>query len=498
MPRSFLFFGKAQKRKANLMAVIVIFVEGADTEPDPLPVYILDNQDHATLICEGLKESEYRIFNFSMRHCTRSDRGRFAVWAKMVIDARDGVYGSNAAGIYNMIDEAHAIISQRRTHQEPVANPDENTHSNGDSIEPSSKPENQGETDDNPGTALARQQLRPYVEITKFREYLKEQILKWETWHQSQVDEIRKHESWLDHDKEQLEHIRQGTGDPDDPDNTYVGSDEWHKDEVASIRENLEFRLVAEREPVCFEEVSIAAIVAMFWCDINRSSLLVPDYDFLEPYGPFSKYLSEQWKKPIQGRYKHIHWFVEAAIKKYESRIANDGVDAAISLRMSDIAATELKSDQQSNQKPSEIETAGLETVTTADIGTKNSTNPKEQEVSLCETATVAQPSEVLKEHSDAPKQGATESEQDAALKPIDKAKVERNDWLLEMRGKNHSPKMTETELSNELLKECENKPNWVPIEPRSISAALREAYTRQTGNLWPFDGRGRQKKTGK
>ncbi|MFM7976996.1 MAG: hypothetical protein ACKO8U_18150, partial [Pirellula sp.] len=52
---------------------------------------------------------------------------------------------------------------------------------------------------------LARKQLRPYVEIAGFREYLKEQILKWEAWHQSQVDAIKWHESRRDHDKEQLE-----------------------------------------------------------------------------------------------------------------------------------------------------------------------------------------------------------------------------------------------------------------------------------------------------
>lgn len=38
----------------------------------------------------------------------------------MTIDVRNGVYGSIAGGIYNMIDRAHAIISQRRVHQEPV------------------------------------------------------------------------------------------------------------------------------------------------------------------------------------------------------------------------------------------------------------------------------------------------------------------------------------------------------------------------------------------
>ncbi len=72
------------------MAAFVIFVGGADTEPDPLPVYFLDNQEHAKLICDGLVESEYRVFSFSVKQCTRSDRGKFAVWAEMTIDVRDG------------------------------------------------------------------------------------------------------------------------------------------------------------------------------------------------------------------------------------------------------------------------------------------------------------------------------------------------------------------------------------------------------------------------
>jgi len=219
---------------------------------------------------------------------------------------------------------------QQRAHQKPAANPNGNTQSDGDSVLPSSKPENQGETVDNPGTALARKQLRPYVEITAFREYLKEQIVKWETWHQSQVDEIRMHESCRDHAKEQLENgIRQGTVDPDDPDDICVLSYEWHKYEVTPIPKDFEFRLVAEGEPICFQEASIAAMVALFWCDINRKNMLVPeqpDFDFLDPYGTFQKYLFEQWEKPIQGRYKHIDWFVEAAINLYESKSEDDGV----------------------------------------------------------------------------------------------------------------------------------------------------------------------------
>ena len=316
------------------MAAIVIFVEGADTVPDPLPVYFLDNQDHATLICDGLKESEYRIFNFSMKHCTRSDRGRFAVWAKMAIDARDGVYGSIAAGIYDMIDEAHAIISQRRINQETVANPSTKDQSDDGSVLPASKQENPTKTDNNFDASLAREQLRPYVEMPEFRQYVKEQILEWEKWHRSQKDAIRSHEIWRDQTKEMLERgISIGTVDSEDPDDIDRLSYEFHKDIASLIAESSEFRLVAEREPVLFRKASIVAMVALFWCDVNHSNLLVPDYsqlpdiDFLEPVKPFLKYLFEQWKNPIQGRYKHIDWFVEAAIGAYENTIASEDVD---------------------------------------------------------------------------------------------------------------------------------------------------------------------------
>lgn len=345
---------------------------------------------------------------------------------------------------------------------------------------------------------LAREQLQRYVKIPAFREYLKEQILKWELWYRSHTEEINEHEGLFDKFHQELKELqgRDFRHSDFDPLGHAEICYENYRYIAAELKDNPGYKLLADREPVLFKEASVASIVALFWCDVNDSTWLVPEYDFLEPEGPFIEYLREQWEKPIQERFKHIDWFVEAAISAYESTIANHGVDAAISLRMSDIAVTELKSDQQSNQKPSEFESAGLETVTTADIGTNNSTNPKEQQVSSCETPTVAQPSEVLNEPADAPNQGATESEQDAVRKPIDKAKVERNDWLLEMRGKDHRPKMSKTKLSNELSKKCKNEPNWVHIEPSSIPAALREAYKRQTGKPWPFDGRGRPKKT--
>jgi hypothetical protein len=108
-------------RKANSVPVFVIFVEGADTEPARLPVYCVESEEHASLICEGLKESEYRIFDFSFNPCTRSDRGKFAVWAAMICDARDGVYGNIVGGIYKMIDGAYSVMSGRRTREKTAS-----------------------------------------------------------------------------------------------------------------------------------------------------------------------------------------------------------------------------------------------------------------------------------------------------------------------------------------------------------------------------------------
>lgn len=78
--------------------------------------------------------------------------------------------------------------------------------------------------------------------------------------------------------------------------------------------------------------------------------------------------------------------------------------------------------------------------------------------------------------------------------KTIDRAKHDRNDWLLTQRGMDHKPKMSELDLSKALAVACETHVDWVHIEPRTIASALREAYTRKTGNPWTFDGRGRTK----
>ena len=95
------------------MPVIVIFVEGADTEPAKVPVYVVESKDHASLICEGMKESDYASLDFSFKECTRSDLGKFAIWATMIVDARNGVYGNVVSGVHDMIDGAYSIMSGR-------------------------------------------------------------------------------------------------------------------------------------------------------------------------------------------------------------------------------------------------------------------------------------------------------------------------------------------------------------------------------------------------
>jgi hypothetical protein len=77
---------------------------------------------------------------------------------------------------------------------------------------------------------------------------------------------------------------------------------------------------VADREPVLYKEASVATIVALFWCDINDSTLLVPEYDFLEPEGSFIEHVRKQWRDPIDGRYIHIDWMVQAAVDAYERK----------------------------------------------------------------------------------------------------------------------------------------------------------------------------------
>jgi hypothetical protein len=47
-------------------------------------------------------------------------------------------------------------------------------------------------------TVLAREKLRPYVEIAAISEYLKDQILKWETWYLAHTEEINDFEGLRD------------------------------------------------------------------------------------------------------------------------------------------------------------------------------------------------------------------------------------------------------------------------------------------------------------
>lgn len=180
-------------------------------------------------------------------------------------------------------------------------------------------------------TDLAREQLRPYVEVAAFREYLKDQIIKWEVWHRSHTEEINEYEGLRDKLHQELIELNgrdfRHSDDPADFDPLDHAETcyENYRDIAAGLKDDPEYKLVADRDPVLFKEASVASIVALFWCDVNDSTLLVPEYDFFGPEGPFIEYLREQWGKPIQERYKHIDWYVEAAINIYERTIKSDG-----------------------------------------------------------------------------------------------------------------------------------------------------------------------------
>ena len=141
-------------RKAKAMPVFVIFVEGADTEPAKVPVYVVDSEEHASLLCEGMKETEYAIFDFSFKQSTRSDLGKFAIWANMICNARKGVYGNIVAGIHDMIDGAYFIMSGRRLSDKIASGADTETDN----------ARNQAHDPPAPGAAKARK-----VEASKTR-----------------------------------------------------------------------------------------------------------------------------------------------------------------------------------------------------------------------------------------------------------------------------------------------------------------------------------------
>ena len=99
-----------------------------------------------------------------------------------------------------------------------------------------------------------------------------------------------------------------------------------------------------------------------------------------------------------------------------------------------------------------------------------------------------------MKDRFGKPETIPTKLMQEVSAKPIDRAKHDRNDWLLTQRGMDHKPKMSELDLSKALDVACATHVDWVHIEPRTIASALREAYKRKTAKPWPFDGRGRKK----
>jgi hypothetical protein len=80
-----------------------IFVEGADTLPETVPVFLVYGKTDALRICEAVKETEYGVFNFSSVPCTAENVNKIAAWAEMASSAQKGAYGEIIAGVCEMI-----------------------------------------------------------------------------------------------------------------------------------------------------------------------------------------------------------------------------------------------------------------------------------------------------------------------------------------------------------------------------------------------------------
>jgi hypothetical protein len=171
------------------MAAFVIFVGGAGTEPDPLPVFVLDNEENAARICEGIGATEYRAYKFSFCEVGKADQSKFPFWAEMTLDARDGVYGDIAAGIYAMIDRAYAIISQRRVHQESVANQNTKAQSDGGSVKLPNNlcKDSPSKLDNVDAESAIPKPLEPY----KWMEFLAEDAWVYEIIHANSFAELK-------------------------------------------------------------------------------------------------------------------------------------------------------------------------------------------------------------------------------------------------------------------------------------------------------------------
>lgn len=117
-----------------------IFVEGIDTVPPKVPVNIVDGEKYASRICEGLKETEYSVFDFSFEPWTAADLSRIPAWTVMITDARNGVYGEIVAGICNMTERMYLFMGGRRRGDENLSGSDKDTSNAGPPPPHKSKP----------------------------------------------------------------------------------------------------------------------------------------------------------------------------------------------------------------------------------------------------------------------------------------------------------------------------------------------------------------------
>jgi hypothetical protein len=84
-----------------------IFVEGADTLPKKVPVFLVYGEKEALRICEAIEETEYGEFIFSFVPCTTENVNKIAAWTEMALEVERGVYGEIVAGICYMIGQIY-------------------------------------------------------------------------------------------------------------------------------------------------------------------------------------------------------------------------------------------------------------------------------------------------------------------------------------------------------------------------------------------------------
>lgn len=101
----------------------MLFVEGADTVPAKLPINLVWGEELASRICECLRETEYAMFDFSFEPLAPANRHKMPAWAVMATDAKEGVYGTIAAGICRVTERLYLFMGGHRSSKLPQSTP---------------------------------------------------------------------------------------------------------------------------------------------------------------------------------------------------------------------------------------------------------------------------------------------------------------------------------------------------------------------------------------